>query len=902
MSARTLCVMNWVGGIRRRILQKEEEKRRQEQYFAAHAANARQHAGAIGDLPLKRQGCISRPSARKSEEFMYERISNGGREKSSASPRKLEMKGLKERERKNRQLKKMMTPYEKWREAQKKEAMEINYKKNKTMQMTMSYKDEGVRNVNTSRISEKPITRKSRKNEKISFDASFSQNHRINSVNLKESPKKYMQRNKSRKMESNKVNMSIMKQEKSSVSSSTVNNNSINTSTNKNKQLPIRKTVSYIKSQDKSKNKSQMDYRQKDLVRRKSTGEYTNPINISRDSVISFNNSQIKKYESNKKNMRPRSPSYEEIKICRNNNTEQNMINFKGKRKRIETAREDVKDDYTIIQSKNNKQVNKSRPIIKNRDISKVINCSYKNETSLHSKQKYNTVSNIKPVYELDIESNSSEKQNCSKRIHKSYSSRNAYEKTLTKKAKLCWVPVTNCGQWEPFPSKSSGNKSIVIDYSPINSTLGFENNLYQNSKMVGNKKSPQTQNKQKIGDSSLLAGAPRLRRLLTLSPDRHKGPIWEPLNISKVSPTLNVRGTVKKDEGKIIEKPSTLKKKKKITEFDNWESNRLKELIGTLPRPVSTPYKKIPLENIDTQLISSLKDKSKNVKFNKNTKLLSKCHPNSTEEIMFTQQENNSKAFQEDVSGSTSQQELNPEERFISENIFNPTEITFLNETPNIPKLNNKRKLTYIKTDVAMTPGRKDMTSYQDTWISMTPGIKIMNTPSSGTLSNKTPTDPTLELMQESFNSIGEDETILDEIRNTVLQKDKTTINSVKVLNVEDNDKIIQQQSAKDEMSNITYISNEIKQTNNALEKPSDLLRKMSLKSLSISSDTIFKKYCKRNIIDQLKEKEEIKHIDVRSFLEKNNSSVSEVQTESSLTLELKYFRQMSSDPPSNL
>ncbi|KAK7078952.1 hypothetical protein SK128_003713 [Halocaridina rubra] len=76
--------MNWVGGIRKRVMLREEERHRQDRFFAAHAA-AKQHISAQRTAPSL--STIGQPSMkfprkvgshkRRNEELIYERITSG---------------------------------------------------------------------------------------------------------------------------------------------------------------------------------------------------------------------------------------------------------------------------------------------------------------------------------------------------------------------------------------------------------------------------------------------------------------------------------------------------------------------------------------------------------------------------------------------------------------------------------------------------------------------------------------------------------------------------------------------------------------------------------------------------------------------------------------------------------
>lgn len=259
--------------------------------------------------------------------------------------------------------------------------------------------------------------------------------------------------------------------------------------------------------------------------------------------------------------------------------------------------------------------------------------------------------------------------------------------------------------------------------------------------------------NKRRHKGPDLLAGAPRIRQILSLSPERHKGRIWAPLNLpldtSKVKTKTkeatqgslhkkqtqsNMEETSHQESGKNEQEKSKHeagKRSRKQTKTGKskhqkeWEEARLVMLLG--PQIKGTPDKG--------------KDRQKDA-YDRHTNELSDCQ---TKQKSLKSLPTENELGQADTTGYTSKD---------LPHRYRTPEAT-KNKDQDSEDLDNQkfrlstytRKIYIIESGLSFARERKDKTPYLDRsfgtpWL----GSALIKTPGSSVSSSKTPTDPTLE------------------------------------------------------------------------------------------------------------------------------------------------------------
>ncbi|MPC13636.1 hypothetical protein E2C01_006376 [Portunus trituberculatus] len=245
---------------------------------------------------------------------------------------------------------------------------------------------------------------------------------------------------------------------------------------------------------------------------------------------------------------------------------------------------------------------------------------------------------------------------------------------------------------------------------------------------------------------SSLLDGAPRLRQVLSLTPERHKGRIWAPLylpntespskgkqNMAKNVNQVNTdngqekqKVTDSREKYRTLHKPSTSKIQRE------WEEARLAMLLGT-------QFKSSSNNDKDKQ------EDENNVESNNTAEIRS--------DYQLTQNSLNppSPYDKADKAGENHMSFYSPDTQQANREIPD----TRVSETPKRddhdsqrPKLSSYTRTIYkIESGLSFARERKDKTPYLDRsfgtpWL----GGPIFDTSGSSFSSSKTPTDPTLE------------------------------------------------------------------------------------------------------------------------------------------------------------
>nr|XP_053652235.1 uncharacterized protein LOC128702171 [Cherax quadricarinatus] len=272
--------------------------------------------------------------------------------------------------------------------------------------------------------------------------------------------------------------------------------------------------------------------------------------------------------------------------------------------------------------------------------------------------------------------------------------------------------------------------------------------------------------NKNKVVSSipvpSLLIGAPRVRQMLSLSPKRHKGRIWAPLNLPQ-EPFLG------KDNGNNDGCDSEEKYKHQkcrcmkdcgstgSKENSEWEERRLEMLLG--PRLHNSPgVCSIPcdiqrnsdqIKNLDAFEQSHSRDVMP---------LLRASSVENDEHLKPKEASNGSKMFENSLPLDV--RRLGKRKlQIIYKNIDKIQEEISQKVLQNKPKLSSfTRKIEKVEGGLSFARQRKDKTPYMDKGFSTPWNLsKLFNTSNSSKSSSKTPSDPTLERSQEDpFGSQG--------------------------------------------------------------------------------------------------------------------------------------------------
>ncbi|XP_071543455.1 uncharacterized protein [Panulirus ornatus] len=292
-------------------------------------------------------------------------------------------------------------------------------------------------------------------------------------------------------------------------------------------------------------------------------------------------------------------------------------------------------------------------------------------------------------------------------------------------------------------------------------------------------------QNKSSFGTSDLLTGAPRFRELLTLSPERHKGRIWAPLSLSQghfvsidnqkiLESSENAVKQGNKNEnhsvkGEDIQNLTHHKqqftidsKTMKGKENSEWETKRLAMLFGsrlrTSPFVYSSYNNHNPIDemgNQDTSIHKQSCNKSAESLFDNSHK--EEKEDNKTRHIKVNKDnlvcgiqdvdESNGVGVGLRRLGERKLEVIHENDDRIEEKAIQMWQTSGKSK----PKLSTfTRKLVKVESGLNFAHKRKDKTPYLDKsfvspWILST----FINTPSSNK-SSQTPSDPTLERLLE--------------------------------------------------------------------------------------------------------------------------------------------------------
>ncbi|KAG7170613.1 hypothetical protein Hamer_G013428 [Homarus americanus] len=303
------------------------------------------------------------------------------------------------------------------------------------------------------------------------------------------------------------------------------------------------------------------------------------------------------------------------------------------------------------------------------------------------------------------------------------------------------------------------------------------------------------------IATPRLLAGAPRLRQLLTLSPQRHKGRIWIPLNLPEeplVKVAKTVVNTADKQKMPPILKNVTGKKnrdgiyndvqgkykhhKKKFTEaYDKnenvknreWETRRLTLLLGSRlqspPNTCSGPSGKLESETANVQEQSHSKmemslppDNLKENYHQLRAQVLT-VSDTSTFGTLTTNEPKN------DFVGSENSVQIDGKKKLGKRQVHvickdtdeiqpEPSHKVWQNLGKGIPKLSTRtRQIEIVESGLSFAGKRKDKTPYLERNLSTPWNLDLISTPCSSKSSSKTPTDPTIDRsLEDHFGSQG--------------------------------------------------------------------------------------------------------------------------------------------------
>lgn len=327
--------------------------------------------------------------------------------------------------------------------------------------------------------------------------------------------------------------------------------------------------------------------------------------------------------------------------------------------------------------------------------------------------------------------------------------------------------------------------------------TQDGRNHVFQKSGVKAQSRTSKQKTVSSIGTSDLLSGAPRLRQLLTLSPERHKGQIWAPLNLPQepsfrnkteaiISSDGNQKNTVKQGnkniehnyvQGKFKQnlthhKQECIKGSRTLKDKQNseWETKRLAMLFGSRLKTstvCSVSYNNHnyidEMESQDTDvhkrsfnkralslLGNSLKEgkedlKTEYFKINMNDNLI--CGIQGPDEFI-----NEKARFKDTVPvvrrlGKRKLQVIHVNSDESEEKTFQKWQ-TYGKSKPKLSTLT--RKLVKVESGLNFAHKRKDKTPYLDkSFITPWNSDTFINTPSSSR-SSKTPPDPTLERLLE--------------------------------------------------------------------------------------------------------------------------------------------------------
>lgn len=252
--------------------------------------------------------------------------------------------------------------------------------------------------------------------------------------------------------------------------------------------------------------------------------------------------------------------------------------------------------------------------------------------------------------------------------------------------------------------------------------------------------------NKRTQKTSSLLDGAPRLRQVLSLTPDRHKGRIWTPLYLS----TTESSSQGKKDMTKNVNKVN------KEKEQETKKNSNSREKYKTLHKPSTSKVQREWEEARLTMLLGTqFKSSSNNNKDKQEDEV-------SGESYAIAEIRSNYQSTQESLNPSAQHDEADKVRK--SHTPFDSPDTheargdipdSKISETPQRddhtsqrPKLSTCTRTIYkIESGLSFARERKDKTPYLDRsfgtpWL----GDPLFNTSGSSFSSSRTPTDPTLE------------------------------------------------------------------------------------------------------------------------------------------------------------
>ena len=318
-------------------------------------------------------------------------------------------------------------------------------------------------------------------------------------------------------------------------------------------------------------------------------------------------------------------------------------------------------------------------------------------------------------------------------------------------------------------PNNTTINESRTDDSennSDINTSLysGRKQEERILSKKTSDRKSSHKEgrhSKNRHQGSSMLAGAPRLRQVLSLTPDRHKGRIWAPLNLSLDISKDNIKYN-KGESAKSMNQVSTEKTR------ETQENNDPRERGRVMCKPGRSKFQREWEEArltmlLGTQFKSSLdnnqdKQEGKDNEDSNDTPGLRNDHQLTHKSIVTP--------VSWDASGHTSEKSHTSPHSPNIQHTTHTTPDTNKSETPKRdhhnstrPKLSTFiRKIYKVESGLSFARERKDKTPYLDRSFG-TPylGGPIFNTSGSSFSSSRTPTDPILERScEDPFGSQG--------------------------------------------------------------------------------------------------------------------------------------------------
>ncbi|KAK4293801.1 hypothetical protein Pmani_033525 [Petrolisthes manimaculis] len=307
------------------------------------------------------------------------------------------------------------------------------------------------------------------------------------------------------------------------------------------------------------------------------------------------------------------------------------------------------------------------------------------------------------------------------------------------------------------------------------------------------------TREKKMICDFStpiLLAGAPRLRQVLTLSPDRHKGNIWAPMHLpANQPPMFTSQLNPQRDETSVQHLPRKIEKTRTgdnnvaaSSEFGShkqkphfsvtkctpnsrgseeklsrkWENDRLQMLLGIhSQRSVS----KSPYEEVDGNMTSGGKgyQYKEGIGMHTSGKIGRSRDCKPAEDPSLVNTEFSIPDRSSDTQANKRTGIINPiqtKDHCNSENVQTSARDSITSK----PKLSDfTRKIIKVDSGLGFARERKDKTPYLDrsictSWLS---GV-FFNTPGSNKSSSKTPTDPSIEgSLENIFSSQGGSECV---------------------------------------------------------------------------------------------------------------------------------------------